>query len=113
MLLLIINKLCCYRFGNIPYLAKPVKRVLKLRNFSCVPVCLVWHVFLTNLPQKKKQPFNVVLDNVKPNENDTDTDSTTKLLITPRYYGKEDCFNFQACFILFYTPFTIREIINL
>ncbi|KAF2903634.1 hypothetical protein ILUMI_02541 [Ignelater luminosus] len=78
------------RFGSIPYLSKPCQRKLKILNFSCIPICLVWHVFLMQDTSKRKRsqkdPFNAVMDTFNFN---IDQDAV-EFLVTSEYYGKED-----------------------
>ncbi|XP_031352109.1 uncharacterized protein LOC116177310 isoform X2 [Photinus pyralis] len=90
------------RFGTFTYLSEPKSRMLKIKNISTIPVCLVWHIFFKT---DYFTSFNLLMDTFESDLKSCDDDVeelSTKLLITKKYYGKEDHKIFQV------TPRCIR-----
>ncbi|KAF5273951.1 hypothetical protein FQA39_LY01066 [Lamprigera yunnana] len=91
-----IAKETVLRFGSLACLSEPKSRILKIRNYGCIPLHFVWHVFLVRGPPTT---FNLIMesfDETTTNSNCNGDDPSMQLLITPKYYGQEVNFIFQV-----------------
>lgn len=89
-----MHKLCglLYRLGDIPIGSQALKRQLKVKNISSIPISIFWHLFLTSDETDNKHHFNLVhhIKDVNAMEfyQHQEVNEELKLLITD-YYGKE------------------------
>ncbi|KAK4875446.1 hypothetical protein RN001_011868 [Aquatica leii] len=84
------------RFGSFSYSSEPTTRALKIKNYGCIPLHIVWHTFLLG-----GQPtnFNLIMETFDHSSTSTSTNTTEmsmKLLITNKYHGIQDNLIFQV-----------------
>ncbi|KAF5296355.1 hypothetical protein FQR65_LT10247 [Abscondita terminalis] len=89
------------KFGPVPYLGESKSRILRIRNFSCIPVHIVWHTFLLDGHPTK---FNLIMESFDQSSTNSsnETEMSMKMLITKKYHGIQQSSVFQV------TPISIR-----